>query len=100
MRYHLLLLSMLGLLATATQATAQNASREFWTENSAAAGAPVLASPGQAEIAVTAADSAWTIPALSDDALTKLVAQAWLVREDFAVTHHLEPMGAFRRKRK
>jgi hypothetical protein len=95
MRYHLLILSMLGLLATATQAAAQSAPHEFWTEKSAATGAPVVASPGHSEIAEPVAgnnaDTSTTAPPLG---------QFLLARPDFVVTHNAEPVGAFRRKRK
>lgn len=100
MRYRLLILSMLGLLATATQAAAQHAPRERWTESSAAAGAPVLASLGHAEIAEPVVDNDVNISVADDIALTPSVGQFLLASQDFAVIHNSEPMGAFRRKRK
>lgn len=100
MRYPLFLLSMLGLLATATQATAQHASREFWTENSAAAGSPVLASLGQSETAIAFADTTPDTTTPTTVVAIQVNTQFLLAHQDFAVTHNSEPMGAFRRKRK
>lgn len=97
MRYSLLVLSMLGLLATATQATAQSAAQEFWTEKSAATGAPLLASLGQSEMPATPTATAAT-PDAAAPALP--LGQFLLALQDFAITHHSEPVGAFRRKRK
>jgi hypothetical protein len=97
MRYHLLVLSVLGALVAATQATAQSTSHEFWTEKSAATGTPLLASLGQSETPATPTATAAT-PDAAAPALP--VGQFLLAHQDFAVTHHSEPVGAFRRKHK
>ena len=91
---------MLSLLATATQAAAQHAPSEFWTESSAATGTPILAYLSHAETAEPVADNTTDIPDAEDDAPTLPVGQFLLTSQDFAVTHNSEPVGAFRRKRK
>ena len=99
MRYRLYILFMLGYLAITSQAAAQHAPREFWTESSAAAGKPHGASLGHAETAEPEVADALEITA-SPNTQAAPLGQFLLASQDFAITYNSEPVGAFRRKRK